>query len=222
MQAEPQRGKDLTYLTVYPDEYDPAKSYPLVILLHGLGANMYDLASLSSAIDTKGYIYVSPNAPIPMQIGPGAIGFAWATPGGSDPEEGLRSERYLEGFWQEVMERYNVPPGRIMLLGFSQGGGMTYRCGLGRPDLFAGLVALSAFLRDQEDLRHRLPPERNQPIFIAHGTRDNPDRSRSSFEFLTSEGYTPQYKEYDMGHEINQEVLSDLTPWIHEVLPPLQ
>ncbi|MBF8267542.1 MAG: Putatie phospholipase/carboxylesterase [Dehalococcoidia bacterium] len=222
MQTQTQRGRDLTYLTVYPEEYDPALSYPLVILLHGLGANMYDLASLAPAIESRGYLYVCPNAPIPMQIGQGMIGFAWTSPGSGDPEEGLRSERYLEGLWEEVMERYHVSPGRAMLLGFSQGGGMTYRCGLGRPDLFAGLVALSAFLRDPEEMRSRLPLERSQPIFIAHGLQDNPERGRRSFEFLTSEGYTPYYREYDMGHEISQDVLADLVPWMRQVLPPLR
>ena len=63
MQTETVQGRDLAYLTVYPNEYDPALSYPLIILLHGFGANMYDLADLSRAIDPSGYIYVCPNAP---------------------------------------------------------------------------------------------------------------------------------------------------------------
>ena len=34
-----------------------------------------------------------------------------------------------------------------------------------------------------------------------------------------AQGYQPLYREYPMGHEITQEVLNDLTPWIHDVLP---
>jgi predicted esterase len=38
---------------------------------------------------------------------------------------------------------------------------------------------------------------------------------------LTQAGYTPEYHEYNMAHEISSEVISDLTPWMEKVLPPL-
>lgn len=222
MQVETVQGQDLTYLTVYPQEYDPNLAYPLIILLHGFGANMYDLADLARTIDTRGYVYACPNAPIPIQLEPRMVGFAWTEPGSNDPDQLLNAERKLNGFFQEVMETLGVSQGNSLLLGFSQGGSMTYRCGLGRPDLFTGLVALSCSIRNPDEMRPKLPTERNQPIFIAHGLRDNIERAQSSREFLEAEGYTPTYNEYDMAHEISQEVIRDLVPWIHRVLPPLQ
>ena len=128
----------------------------------------------------------------------------------------------LETFFDEVIEQYHVSPGRIVLTGFSQGGSMTYRCGLVRPDIFAGLAALSAAISDPEELRQRLPPERNQPIFVAHGIHDDiapVERARQARDFLEGEGYSPDYREYPMRHEISQQVLDDLVPWIHRVLP---
>ena len=116
-------------------------------------------------------------------------------------------------------------PGQIVLLGFSQGGGMTYRCGLGRPDTFAGLVALSATLPDVEVLELRLPKRRKQHIFIAHGRSDqmvSMDTAREARAFLEGEFYLPDYHEYDMGHEIPPMVLNDLVPWLVRVLPPLR
>ena len=222
MQVETVQGQDLTYITLYPQEYDPNLAYPLIILLHGFGANMYDLADLSRRIDTKGYVYACPNAPITIQLEPSLVGFAWTEPGSNDPEQLLNAERKLNGFFQEVMENLGVSPGNSLLLGFSQGGSMTYRCGLGRPDLFAGLVALSCSIRNQDEMRAKLPTERDQPIFIAHGLRDNIERAQSSREFLEAEGYAPTYNEYDMAHEISPAVISDLVPWIHRVLPPFQ
>jgi phospholipase/carboxylesterase len=222
MQMETVQGRDLTYLTVYPQEYDPALDYPLVILLHGFGANMYDLSELSKLIDTTGYIYACPNAPISIQLEPDMVGFAWTEPMNDDPQQVINAERKLNGFFEEVMEKHGIAPGRSLLLGFSQGGTMTYRCGLSRPDLFAGLVALSCSIRNPDEARKTLPMQRNQPIFIAHGLRDNIERAQSSMEFLQVEGYTPTYNEYDMAHEISQEVIRDLVPWIHKVLPPLR
>ena len=99
---------------------------------------------------------------------------------------------------------------------------MTYRCGLVRPDIFAGLAALSAAISEPEELRQRLPPERNQPIFVAHGIHDDitpVERARQARDFLEGEGYSPDYREYPMRHEISQQVLDDLVPWIHRVLP---
>lgn len=222
MQADTTHGKDLIYLTVYPEEYDPDLQYPLVIMLHGYGASMYDLADLARLIDTKGYIYVCPNAPVPVQIAQGVLGFAWNVPGKDDPAGALRSEQKLDGFCQEVMEKHSVAPGQAVLLGFSQGGGLTYRYGLSHPSLFAGLAALSCSIRDPDEMRQRLPGERRQPIFIAHGLHDNVERARASREFLEAEGYIPKYMEYNMGHEINQDVMNDLVPWVRSILPPLQ
>ena len=54
MQAERHEGEGLKYMTVLPDGYDPGIRYPLVIMLHGFGANMQDLAGLSSNINPRG------------------------------------------------------------------------------------------------------------------------------------------------------------------------
>ena len=224
MRSEIHEGTGLQYITVVPDDYTPGSSYPLVIMLHGFGSNMQDLAGLAPAINATGYVYACPNAPISFQLGPGQTGFGWMTPrGGGAPEETANSEKLLGDFFDTVFQHFNVPPGQALLLGFSQGGGMTYRCGLGRADRFAGLAALSATLPDQDELAGRLPKERNQPIFVAHGRYDqmiSEDTAHSAKSFLENNGYSPDFHIYDMGHEISGEELSDLVPWIAVVLPP--
>lgn len=224
MRGEIHEGSGLPYVTVVPDEYTSDSSYPLVIMLHGYGANMQDLAGLAPAINDTGYVYACPNAPIPFQLGPGQTGFGWMTPrGGGTPEETATSVQLVGDFFDSIFEEFNVSPGQALLLGFSQGGGMTYRCGLNRADKFAGLVALSATLPEQEELAAGLPEERNQPIFIAQGRHDQmvtEDTAHSAKAFLESKGYAPDFHLYDMGHEISGEVLQDLVPWIANVLPP--
>ncbi len=225
MRSEIHQGTGLQYITVVPDEYTEDSSYPLVIMLHGFGANMQDLAGLAPAINATGYVYACPNAPIPFNLGPNHTGYGWMTPrGGGAPEEAANSESLLGDFFDDVFKQFNVPPGRALLLGFSQGGGMTYRCGLDQPDRFAGLAALSATLPDQDELAARLPQERTQPIFVAHGRYDqmiSEDTAHSAKSFLESNGYNPEFHIYDMGHEISAEVLKDLVLWIGGVLPPL-
>ena len=97
MQSEQHQGKGLKYLTVLPDEYNPDTSYPLLILLHGFGANMQDLAGLAPAINRTGYVYACPNAPIPFDLGGGQVGYGWMTPRGmGTPEEAQEAVRQAQ------------------------------------------------------------------------------------------------------------------------------
>ena len=230
MKTERHDGRSLPFLAVLPDDHDPAASYPLVIMLHGFGAHMGDLAGLAPAIEDKGYVYACPNAPLAFDFGGGFTGYGWMPRQNvASPEEVQaareNSEALLEDFFEEAFEKLNVTRGKVALLGFSQGGAMTYRCGLKSPEVFSGLVALSAAVFDPEILRPRLPENRDQPVFVAHGIRDmqiDVETARATRAFLEDEGYQPQYREYNMGHEIPFEVLRDLIPWLTGVLPPLR
>ena len=230
MQARQIKGDSLDYFVVEPDDYDPQNEYPAVVLLHGYGASMSDLVGLSPVLDRTGYLYFFPNAPITIQIGPGMTGYAWTPSGGSaDPHTAERAteraEELLVGFFDELAERHSVTDGGIVMGGFSQGGMMTYRFGLPRPEKFAGLVILSGRVPTPDGLTSRLPEFRDQPVFVAHGTQDEMidiQAARDSREFLASNGYEPEYHEYPMGHAINDEVLADLGSWLRNVMPPFR
>jgi phospholipase/carboxylesterase len=224
MKAVESRSSTLEYLTVFPDNYEAGRPYPMIVCLHGRGADMRDLAGLAPAIDQTGYLYVCPNAPVTISIGPGYTGRAWYEPAGNPNlaamEQALTA---LDDVVHDVFAQYQVPAGQAILLGFSQGGAMTYRYGMLRPEMFAGLVILSGALRNPEALLPHLPSTRDQHIFIAHGTHDPMvpvDLSRDAIDFLKAQGYQLLYREYPMGHEINLEVLNDLIPWLHATLPP--
>ena len=157
MQSRQINGNSLRYLVVEPDDYDPLQEYPAVVLLHGYGASMNDLAGLSTMLDRTGYLYFFPNAPIQMQIGPGMTGYAWTPSRGSADAHTAeraaeRAEELLVGFYDEIAERHGVTDGGIVMGGFSQGGTMTYRFGLPRPDKFAGLVILSGSVPNPDGL----------------------------------------------------------------------
>ena len=48
------------------------------------------------------------------------------------------------------------------------------------------------------------------------------ERGRATRAFLEAQGYAPTYREYEMAHEISEELIYDLAPWIRSVLPPLE
>ena len=85
------------------------------------------------------------------------IGYAWTPPRGSADAHTAeraaeRAEELLVGFFDELAERHGVTDGGIVMGGFSQGGMMTYRFGLPRPDKFAGLVILSGSVPNPDGL----------------------------------------------------------------------
>ena len=225
MDTHENQGSHLKYLIVYPDNYDPNRKYPFIIMLHGFGANMQDLAGIAPIINATGYVYSFPNAPEEMDLAPGMVGYSWTHPDRRrDPKEDAKAQVSLNEYFREVMEQYDVDPGNVVLGGFSQGGRLAYACGLANPDMFAGVIALSAAVFDPEVLVEKLPVNRTQPVFIAHGNVDmtvSVDHARRTKVFLESKGYKPVYKEYAMGHEISRSLLSDMATWLKEVLPPL-
>ncbi|MBM3924695.1 MAG: alpha/beta fold hydrolase [SAR202 cluster bacterium] len=218
------QGKGLLYVSMLPEDYDPDRSYPLVVLLHGFGSNMHDLASLAPALDGKDFAYVCPNAPLSIPLGPNMKGFAWAPLPGERTEEHLKAaEKLIAEFLDEASKEYKTPKGKILLGGFSQGGMMTFRVGLSAPDKLAGLFSLSGFIDNPDAVKASLPSQRDQPIFIAHGTEDTVipvGGARKSAAFLREQGYNPEYHEYVMAHQVTPQVIDDLRVWMHRTLQP--
>jgi phospholipase/carboxylesterase len=223
MNAEVIEGGLLDYVMVTPEGSDLTSAWPLVVMMHGFGANMYDLANLAPVIDPAGYVYAFPNAPYGLA---GMGGFSWSAerPGAVQPPGPERSvEERLEALTAELTDRTGAKAGGIVLGGFSQGAGLSLTHGLLRPETFAGLIVLSGFFRNADEVRPRLPESRSQAIFLVHGRQDQVvpiEQGRATRDFLEGAGYAPEYHEYSMGHAVMPDVIRDLVPWLHKVLPP--
>jgi phospholipase/carboxylesterase len=225
MRREVHRSSTLEYLALIPEGYQDEATYPLLFWLHGFGADMHDLASLAAAIHPSGYLHVLPNAPLGGFSGPEGTVRAWFERGGKERPGSVRlALTGLDVLVREVLARFRIPSGQALLIGFSQGANLALRYGIPRPEKFAGLAALSCSLRQPDDLLADLPVTRSQPIFLAHGLEDEMvpvECSQRVYGFLTEQEYLPKYQAYPrMGHEINEELLEDLTKWIFKTLPP--
>src|SRR5436305_835739 len=65
----------LEYLVISPNDYEEKTQFPLLIWLHGFGADMHDLADLAAA--SPGYLQVLPNEPLGRFGGPEGAVRAW-------------------------------------------------------------------------------------------------------------------------------------------------
>lgn len=202
-----------------------------VIWMHGLGADAHDFEPIVPELrlpDTLGIRFVFPNAPIrPVTVNGGMRMRAWYDvlsmdlPRQEDPDGVYASERAIYDVLEREKKR-GVPAERIVLAGFSQGGAMALHVGLRYPDRLAGILALSCYI----PLASKLSGERrlaNQktPIFMAHGDYDAviPMRyGQQGAESLENLGYSVEWQDYGMGHEVCWEEIRDIAKWLERVL----
>ena len=62
---------------------------------------------------------------------------------------------------------------------------------------------------------------RNVPIFIAHGTQDPvvpPILGEMACKALQEAGYTPEFHEYPMQHNVCMKELEDISAWLQQRL----
>lgn len=206
-----------------------AGPHPTLLTLHGWGANALDLLGLSPYLCGGKFLVLCPQGPLTVPLGGAAVGYGWfpITMGGPlDVKAVLAAREALRQFLTEAMARYPIDPKKLAVVGFSQGGVMAYSLGLGEPQRFSALTALSSWL--PQDLLAVLPdvPATEQlPVLIQHGKQDemvDVGRARQSVETLRNLRVPVTYREYDMGHELNADSLGDLSAWLQEkVISPI-
>jgi phospholipase/carboxylesterase len=208
-----------TERTAEPERREAGRRAPLLVLLHGIGADENDLFPLARTLDPR-FAVVSLRAPYDY-----ASGFAWFHiefhPGGDVHPDAAQARRTLEDLvrWLDAAPaRLGTDAARTFLLGFSQGAMMSLGVLRTAPALVAGVVALSG--RTPEALF----PERADrdaiarvPLLVAHGTLDDVlpvehgRRTRQAFETL-SRDFT--YREYPVGHAIAPDELALVGTWL--------
>lgn len=203
-----------------PRTHNPGTA-PLLLLLHGYGASEHDLFDLADYLDPRLHI-VSARAPLSLPWG----GFAWYHLGGApgnlqpDPTSRARAIDVLEHFVTDLPARLGTDPQRTFLLGFSQGSILSLALAMRRPDLMAGVIALSGYL-DLALLPTPRPALNGLPIIQIHGTADEVipvTAAHQTRDFLQTTDATHQYHEHSIGHGIHPEGLALIQTWLTERL----
>lgn len=193
----------------------------MVVMLHGRGADMHDLADVAPMLDTRdGCRFVFPNAPKPFEPYPGqSFGWTWFNGWPPSPESIVESRAILLGFLDEITAHYPTPEGKLIVAGFSQGALMSLDSGLRTQKKIAGIIALSGGLWevDLPDLaRHA-----GLPVFIAHGTADDTvpvNYARRARHVLEEAGLAVEYHEYPMAHQVAMEEAAAVKAFLERVL----
>jgi len=202
-----------------------------VIWLHGLGADGNDFAPIVPELtlpDDFGIRFIFPNAPLQsVTCNGGYVMRSWydiysLNDFEKEDKVGLiQSQQSIEALIQQEIQR-GINPGRIILMGFSQGGAVALYTGLRFSQRLAGIGALSTYL----PLRDELASEQHSsntdiPIFMAHGSHDQVVRyeiGESSCKHLQQLGYDVHWNSYPMEHSVCPEEITDISTWIAKCL----
>ena len=188
-----------------------------IILLHGVGSNEQDLFGLADHLPDEFYIISARG-----QYALGSGRFAWYNVDFStgkpviNPQQELASRAVIRRFISEMKEKHRLE--EIYLGGFSQGGIMSYSVGLADPKKVDGVISFSGRILEevQESITARAEHKALR-VFLAHGIQDNTlpiHYARQAKTCLEEIGVQLTYREYQMAHQINQQVLTDLKKWL--------
>ena len=181
---------DLDYIAYVPEDYgkDPAKKWPLVMFLHGVGERGTDvnvventgLPALAARGDKFDFILIAPQCP-PGQFWPNLC----------DP---------LLALVDDAQKRWNIDVDRLYLTGLSMGGFGSWSLACHSPETFAAVAPIcgggpswmAACLKDV-------------PIWAFHGEKDNVvpvGNTKVMIEAIEKAGGKPKVTYYpELGHD---------------------
>lgn len=205
----------LAHKFLRPRRATPGKP-PALILLHGRGADEDDLLGLAEYFDDR-LLILSPRAPYAFAHGGGRTWYDLEEIGKPDRAMFLESHRRLCAFITEATTHYGPDPQKVFCCGFSMGSIMALAVALTQAELLSGVIANSGYVPEDAGIEFRWSGVKGKPFFLGHGIYDPVipfSYSRRAKELLESHGAVVTHREYDMGHQINEESLNDMIAWL--------
>ena len=194
---------------------------PLLVALHGYGANKRQMMREAQQMAPEGFAIASlqgfhqhirePREP----GGPLRFGFGWLT--NFRPEESVAVHHHvLKNLLSELVKEGVADPTQIYLLGFSQSCALNYRFAFSNPERLRGVIGICGGIPGDWDTNHGYHgPELD--VFHLAGSRDefySPERVRDYKDGLAMRAREVTFKSYDAAHEIVPEMREDIRQWL--------
>jgi len=118
-------GKDRTFVRYVPQGYDASRAYPVVAVLHGVGANGAQMSEYIKMQEHSGGKAIV--------VFPDASGGQWDTRGEADLA-------FFDAMRDDLLQNLCVNQQRVFVMGFSMGGYMTNHLGCRRAATIRAIV----------------------------------------------------------------------------------
>ena len=209
-------------IKLYYDLQVPAATpAPLLVALHGYGANKRQMMREAQAIAPEGFALASLQGPHqhlkePKEPGgPLRFGFGWLTNFHADDSVAVHHRALLE-ITESLTGQHLIDPNRIFLLGFSQTCALNYRFAFTHPDVLRGVIGICGGLPGNWDDADAYK-QTNASVFHLTGEHDEfypPARTSDYAAQLRVRAGDVEFRSYDAGHEIVQPMREDLKTWL--------
>ena len=196
---------------------------PVLLALHGVGANEKGLAQFAHSLDPRFEVY-SLQAPLVL----GADSYAWFhvqfTAEGPlhNKQEAEQSRRLLVEFIEDLRRRPDVDADNIFLVGFSQGTIMSLSLALTEPNIVKGVVAIAGrTLQEVATFSKGKEYVQSPKVLLVHGREDGKlpyFHGEKSAEVLKEAGFDFEFKSYTASHEITPAMQVDISVWLKQQL----
>lgn len=211
---------------LYYDVYQPAatadvRPAPLLVALHGYGANKRQMMREAQAVAPEGFAIASlqgfhqhmkePKEP----GGPLRFGFGWLT--NFHPEDSVEiHHNALLDIINTLAEEGVADRKRIFLLGFSQTCALNYRFAFTHSDILRGVVGICGGIPGDWETSAIYKPTKAAVLHLT-GTRDefySPSRVADYEERLRLRASVLEFKSYDAAHEMVPAMRDDIKTWL--------
>jgi phospholipase/carboxylesterase len=186
---------------------------PLVVFLHGRGADEHDLIDLADRLPRE-YVYASVRGPVETDGG----GYTWFENRGiaRPVAASVRASIVALRAWLDD-PAIGCATRPCYLFGFSAGMMMAGALVLDDPGRFAGAVLLSGALAFDAGLDASPDRLTNVPLFYGRGTRDDVIPAdlvvRTEAYLRERSGAALTFATYDHAHTISHREMNDIAAW---------
>lgn len=217
---------------VAPAPMEKGHRYPLLVILHGHGANPENYAGVLEFVDTPlEAIVAAPYGPYPI-FREGGRGYSWypeprfyrevVARGGEaeaiESREQRVSESYVLAAIKELKARYPIDPNQVYVMGHSEGGVLAYGLAMRNPELVRGLIVVGARLRESDASAEVVAGAAGKlQVLICHSREDHAmkfEAAEAAHETLKSAGIQSKLVPYVGGHGITQDLVKTIARWI--------
>jgi phospholipase/carboxylesterase len=222
-QAVVERSLTAQVKLYYDLQVPAAQPAPLLIALHGYGANKRQMMREAKQIAPENFAIASlqglhqhlkePKEP----GGPLRFGFGWLTNFHSEDSVALHHQALLD-LMQELIAAGAADSNQIFLLGFSQTCALNYRFAFTYPDHLRGVIGICGGIPGDWETGEIYKPTDAAVLHLA-GTEDEfypPARVSDYEERLRMRAQKMEFRSYDAAHEIVPAMREDVRAWLIE------
>ena len=209
-------GEKLPYLEITVPE---GKGLPLMVGIHGFGANETQMQTLVNIAPPEPHIYLSLRAFFKHPTG----GYAWfpiEIDNGEfqfDHDVMVQTLDKIDAFIQAAVKQYEADPKRIVFVGYSQGGALALSYLLRHPDTVIGSVSTAGNLIESSKQWADPTKLAGKSLFIGYGTLDpfiQQKQMEKARDFFTSLGVDVAFHSYKIPHVVSQSEVTDIDQWL--------